>query len=277
MSRLLRKRSYTALMEMKPILDHINNCVETPGYVQNDPVQFMHVFDSKKDKEIAGFIAALMAWGRRDIVIRKTHELLESMNSRPYEYVMGYSPARADDFLNFKHRTFKPVDIHGIISALQRIYHTHEDFEEFWIKCYREADNNNRNFVSAFHYRFLSITNELAGRTRKHISDPGKNSPGKRLYMFLRWAVRKNSPVDTGIWNFITPAELLIPLDVHVARQSRRLGLLTRKSNDWTAVKELTNTFRLLDPDDPVRYDFALFGLGALGYSVPERFLLNKV
>jgi uncharacterized protein (TIGR02757 family) len=277
MSNHLRKRSYSKLMELKLVLDRINDQVETTGYIQDDPVQFMHAFETKKDREIAGFIAALMAWGRRDIVIRKTAELLERMDNRPFEYVMAYTPGRSDDFIGFKHRTFKQVDIHEILSALQKVYLTHADFEEFWLKCYRESKENNRNFVSDFHHKFLFITNELAGRTHKHISDPGNNSPGKRLYMFLRWAVRKNSPVDTGIWSFISPSELMIPLDVHVARQSRRLGLLSRRSNDWKAVKELTDTFRLLDPDDPVRYDYALFGLGALGYSVPDRFLLNSV
>lgn len=261
-------------MEIKPVLDRIIYQVETQEYINSDPVQFMHAFDLKKDREIAGFLASLMAWGRREIVIRKTDELLRRMDYSPYQYISAYSPGRSVDFRGFKHRTFKQADIHGIISALQQIYLTHKDFEEFWKGCYLEAKKTNRNFLSVFHNRFLSVTEELVSRTRKHVSDPEKNSPCKRLYMFLRWAIRKNSPVDTGIWEFIPPAELMIPLDVHVARQSRRLGLLTRKSNDWKAVNELTDTFRLLNPDDPSRYDYALFGIGAMGYSVPEKFIL---
>lgn len=277
MSHPLRKRSNTKLMELKPILDRINYQVEAPAYVQGDPVQFMHAFETKRDREIAGFLAGMMAWGRRDIVIRKTEDLLARMGNAPYQYVIDYSPVGIGDFTNFRHRTFKPIDIHGLLSALQIIYLNYEDFEAFWMECYEQAKKENRHFLSVFHYRFLSLSNELTGRTRKHVSNPEKNSPCKRLFMFLRWAIRKNSPVDTGIWNFISASELMIPLDVHVARQSRRLGLLSRKSNDWKAVEELTSALRLLNPEDPSRYDYALFGIGALGYSVPDRFLLNSV
>jgi uncharacterized protein (TIGR02757 family) len=277
MSNLLRRRSISKLIELKPVLDRINDQVEAPGYVQDDPVQFMHAFESKRDREIAGFLAGMMAWGRRDIVIRKTEQLLVRMGNTPYQYVLNYSPAGIGDFTDFRHRTYKPIDIHGLLSALQIIYRNYEDFEAFWMECYEQAKKENRHFLSVFHHRFLSLSNELTGRTRKHISNPEKNSPCKRLFMFLRWTIRKNSPVDAGIWSFIPASELMIPLDVHVARQSRRLGLLTRKSNDWKAVEELTRTFRLLSPHDPSRYDYALFGIGALGYTVPDRFLLNSI
>jgi len=271
----LRKHSYAALMEFKPVLDKVIDLVETQEYIDDDPVQFMHAYEEKNDREIAGFLASLMAWGRRDIVIRKTRELLGRMDYAPYQYVLCYTPERADDFRDFRHRTFKQSDIHGILSALRQIYLAHNDFEEFWKVCYSEAKKTNRIILSVFHNRFLSISEELAIRTRKHVSNPEKNSPCKRLYMFLRWAIRKDSPVDPGIWDFISPAELMIPLDVHVARQSRRLGLLTRRTNDWKAVKELTDTLRMLNPEDPARYDYALFGIGALGYSVPDKFFLN--
>jgi uncharacterized protein (TIGR02757 family) len=277
MKNPLRRRSLGALQELKPILDHINNQVESPEYVQHDPVQFMHAFEEKKDREIAGFLASILAWGRRDIVIDKTDDLLHRMGYDPYQYIIKYNPGRSADFRGFKHRTFKPIDIHGILSSLNVIYSRYDDFEHFWSACHRLAMSSGRDVVSVFHDSFLSISDEIASRTHKHISNPANNSPAKRLYMFLRWTIRKNSPVDTGIWNFIPASELLMPLDVHVARQSRRLGLLTRKSNDWKAVKELTDVFRLLDPDDPVRYDFALFGVGALGYELPKRFLLNAI
>jgi uncharacterized protein (TIGR02757 family) len=274
---MLRRRSFEKLMELKPFLDQINDQVESPGYIDHDPVQFMHAFESKEDREIAGFLAAMMAWGRRDIVIRKTDELLNRMGYEPFQYVKHYNKGTSQDFRGFKHRTFKEEDIHGILAALNIIYRHFNDFEAFWKDCYTNSGPSGQNVVSEFHRRFLSLSNDMMPRTHKHISNPANNSPAKRLFMFLRWTVRKNSPVDTGIWDFIPVSELMIPFDVHVARQSRRLGLLTRKSNDWKAVQELTDIFRLLDPADPVRYDYALFGIGALGYELPERFYLNAV
>lgn len=265
------------LRELKVLLDQIATEVETPAYVSDDPVQFIHAFEEKRDKEIAGFLAALMAWGRRDIVIRKTDDLLSRMNYELAAYVMHYSPARAEDFRTFRHRTFNQTDIHGFLSSLHCIYSEYEDFEAFWISCSREAHATDRPLLSVFHDRFLSLTPEFALRSRKHISTPESGSPCKRLNMFLRWAVRKQSPVDAGIWNLLPESELLVPLDVHVARQSRRLGLLTRRSNDWKAVLELTDVFRYMDPEDPSKYDFALFGLGALGHSLPPQFHLNAV
>lgn len=273
----LRKRSKKKLMELKPLLDRINDQVESPEYIRHDPVQFMHAFDSKQDREIAGFLAAMMAWGRRDIVISKTEELLQRMGNQPYRYVLGYSPFRISDFNGFRHRTFKPIDIHGLLSTLHVIYNSMDDFESFWRDCYDHSPIQNGNLLSCFHHRFMALSVEMAPRTRKHISDPLKKSTAKRLCMYLRWTVRKNSPVDAGIWNFINPSDLMIPLDVHVARQSRQLGLLTRKSNDWKAVVQLTSILRKLNPGDPARYDYSLFGLGALGYNLPDRFKLNAV
>ncbi len=277
MNNRLRSRSLEKLLELKPWLDHIVEKVESPGYIEYDPVQFMHAFESKRDREIAGFLASMMAWGRRDIVIQKTDDLLKRMDYDPYNYITQYNAGRASDFDGFKHRTFKPVDIHGILSSLSVVYQKFQDFESFWKDCHKYAVESGCTVVTVFHNRFLILSNEILPRTHKHISNPANKSPAKRLYMFLRWTIRKNSPVDTGIWNFLPESELMIPLDVHVARQSRRLGLLTRKSNDWKAVKELTDTFRLLDPDDPVRYDFALFGIGALGYKLPKKYYLNAV
>lgn len=273
----LRKRSRKTLLELKPFLDDLNERIETPEYIHSDPVQFMHVFESKKDQEIAGFLSALLAWGRRDIVCRKIEELIRRMEYSPARFVENYNPSMAGTFRGFKHRTFKAVDIHGFISALQQIYLSHEDMEAFWEECLTDSRHQNRALISVFHQRFLSLTPEIQSRSHKHISDPEKNSSCKRINMFLRWALRKKSRVDPGIWNFLSPAELMIPLDVHVARQARRFGLLTRRYNDWKAVCELTQQLQILDPSDPSRYDFALFGLGALGYRLPVRFKLNPV
>ncbi len=264
-------------MELKPYLDRINDLVEEPGYIENDPVQFMHAFTAKHDIEIAGFLAANMAWGRRDIVIAKTDELLRRMEYRPYEFVMGYDQNRFSALKGFKHRTFKPIDLHGIIKALQAVYHRHGDFEAFWKSCSEEARRQQRPLLALFYERFTGAGDDFAMRTHKHFSNPENGSPCKRLYMYLRWTVRKGSPVDPGIWDFIDPAELRVPFDVHVARQARRYGLVTRRTNDWKTVEQLTATLAKMNPSDPSRYDYALFGIGALGYELPPKFILNRV
>lgn len=273
----LRKRSLSALLELKPFLDEINKRVETRNYIPHDPVQFLHAFTNKKDIEIAGFFAATMAWGRRDIVISKVNDLLRRFNYQPYEFIMSYQQSDFSSLRGFKHRTFKPIDIHGLISGLKYIYGHFEDLEEFFAHSLKESEKQNRHFLSVFRERFFELSYDSANRTKKHISDPEKGSTCKRLYMYLRWMIRKNSPVDLGIWEFISPAELQIPFDVHVARQSRRYGLITRKSNDLKTVNELTNTLKRININDPAVYDYALFGIGALGYSIPKRFILNRV
>lgn len=273
----LRKRSREKLLELKPFLDNLNDRIEIPEYIHSDPVQFMHAFDSKKDREIIGFLSALLAWGRRDIVCQKIEDLLQRMDYQPTRFVVSYNGSMADAFRGFKHRTFKAVDIHGLISALQQIYLNYADFESFWEECLIEAKKQHRELISVFHQRFLHLTPEILSRTHKHVSNPEKNSSCKRINMFLRWTIRNKSRVDPGIWNFLDPADLMIPLDVHVARQARRFGLLTRTYNDWKAVCELTEQLRILNPKDPSRYDYALFGLGALDFSLPDRFKLNPV
>lgn len=276
-SPALRKRSRKALFQLKPILDKINDRVEQPDYIPLDPVQFMHAFEKKRDREIAGFLAATMAWGRRDIVVSKVDDLLQRMDYAPYDFVMNYDQQMYGRLRAFKHRTFKPIDIHGLILTLREIYKSYPDFELFWKECYDSGKEQERPFLAIFNERFFSFSPDLAERTRKHVSNPENGSPCKRLYMFLRWTIRKNSPVDPGIWSFMPPSELLIPLDVHVARQARKFGLLTRRSNDWKTVNQLTNTLSVLNPDDPARYDYALFGIGALDYDLPIKYHLNKV
>jgi uncharacterized protein (TIGR02757 family) len=276
-STRLRKRSLKTLYELKPYLDKINCEVEETGYIENDPVRFMHAFSGKKDMEIAGFLAATMAWGRRDIVIAKVDELLERMDYSPHEFISEYTLSQFSRFKSFRHRTLKPIDIHGLIMGLQQIYSEYDDFEAFWKMCYESGLEQNRPFLAIFHEEFFRRSSDLEVRTHKHISNPEKGSTCKRLSMFLRWTIRKNSPVDTGIWSFLNPSDLLVPFDVHVARQARRYGLLSRRTNDWKSVNELTATLAILNPEDPTRYDYALFGIGALGYKLPKKFLLNRV
>lgn len=273
----LRSRTPHGLRALKPYLDEINDAVEQPEYIASDPVQFMHAFTDKRDIEIAGFLAATMAWGRRDIVNKKVEELLKRIDFEPYGFVRTYDGSEFSRFRGFRHRTFKPIDIHGLLLALSEVYRRYEDFEAFWRFCLEEAERDFRPVFSVFREQFFGLSSDLARRTQKHVSDPEKGSPAKRLCMFLRWACRHQSPVDPGIWTLFKPSELLIPLDVHVSRQSRIFGLLTRKSNDWKAVRELTETLKIMNPDDPSRYDYALFGIGALGYDLPGRFILNRV
>lgn len=273
----LRKRSLESLFELKAYLDRLNDSVEKSDYIESDPVQFIHAFENKKDIEIAGFLAAMMAWGRRDIVISKVENLLQRMNYRPFEFISQYGQDNFSSLEGYKHRTFKAIDIHGVICALQKVYQDYEDLEEFWSECYQTGKREDRPALAVFHEKIFGLTTELKNRTRKHLSNPENGSTCKRLCMYLRWMTRKNSAVDIGIWDFMEPSELQIPFDVHVARQARRYGLLTRRSNDWKSVNELTDTLKLMNPIDPARYDFALFGLGALGLTLPKRFLLNKI
>jgi len=258
-----RPLSKKKLLELKPKLDALVQKIEQPDFIDNDPIQFMYAFENKNDREIAGFFAAIMAWGRRDIVINKVDDLLHRMDYKPAEFILNFSEADAEKLEGFKHRTFKPIDIYWIIKTLQSILKEHHTFEAFWEMCYRKAQDQNRELIAVFHEEFFAIHPEIPQRTRKHISNPEKNSSAKRLNMYLRWCIR-GGPVDLGIMTFMNPSELKIPLDVHVARQARKLGLLKRKQNDWKAVTELNKNLQILDPEDPAKYDFALFGSGVL-------------
>ncbi len=251
------------ILALKPHLDELVTKYDQKGFIDNDPIQFMHGFSEKRDQELAGFFAAIMAWGRRDIVIAKVDDLLNRMNYRPYEFIINFSESDSEQFSGFKHRTFKPEDIYWLIRAFQSILEKHQSFEGFWKACYDTSKKEERELMAIFHEQFFSFHPETPQRSRKHISNPEKNSACKRLYMYLRWCIRK-SEVDLGIMNFMPPSELKIPLDVHVGTQARKLGLLKRKQNDWKAVLELNEKLELLDTKDPAKYDFALFGSGVL-------------
>jgi len=271
--KLLSKKK---LLELKPILDHIVEDVEVQEFIESDPIQFMHAFEEKNDKELAGFLAAIMAWGRRDIVIAKVDDLLNRMNYRPSEFIQNFSDSEADLLDGFKHRTFKPEDIYWMIKALQTAIKEYESFEGFWADCYQQSKIENRELIAIFHQRFFEFHPETPQRSRKHIANPEKNSSAKRLYMYLRWCIRK-SVVDIGSMNFMSPSELKIPLDVHVARQARALGMLSRTQNDWKSVLELNEKLRILDPDDPAKYDYALFGMGIRPDLVNKKFYINPL
>ncbi|MEO1021753.1 MAG: TIGR02757 family protein [Bacteroidota bacterium] len=275
MSKKLKTLSKPRLLKLKPFLDDLVSQIEQPGYIDDDPVQFMHAFPEVADQELAGFFAAIMAWGRRDIVNAKVEDLLTRMNYKPSEFIGNFSDLDARHLEGFKHRTFKPEDMYWLIKGLAAILQQHNTFESFWDDCNNQAGSQKRELIAVFHERFFELHPETPQRTRKHLSNPEKNSSAKRLYMFLRWCIRK-STVDTGIWNFLPPSALNVPLDVHVARQARILGLLSRHQNDWKSVVELTGRLRIMDPEDPVKYDFALFGVGVLGQKIPPEFIVNQ-
>ena len=260
-------RSY--LFALKPYLDRLGREVEVSDYIASDPILFMHAFEEKEDQLLAGFFASLMAWGRRDVVIDKTRQLLELMENMPYQFILNFNEARHNAFDSFKHRTFKPVDIYWLVTILHRILKRHGSFSEFWGHAHTEALKKDEELLDTFNREFFALAPEAAARTHKHISAPSKNSSCKRLCLFLRWAVRRASAVDLGLMEFIGPGQLHIPLDVHVARNARELGLLTRVSNDWKAVTELTAVLKTLYPDDPSFYDYALFGMGIYPERVP--------
>jgi uncharacterized protein (TIGR02757 family) len=272
----LKILSNKKLVALKPYLDKVIELVEVPSYIETDPIQFIHASEQKNDQELAGFFAAIMAWGRRDIVIAKVDDLLNRMNYRPAEFIQNFSHADADVLVGFKHRTFKPEDIYWMVRALQSAIITFGTFEGFWSDCYHQSKKEGRELMAVFHQRFFEFHPETPNRSRKHIANPEKNSSAKRLYMYLRWCIRK-SVVDVGTMRFMPPSELKIPLDVHVARQARALGLLSRYQNDWKSVLELQEKLIVLDPDDPSKYDYALFGLGIRPELVDRTFYINSL
>lgn len=229
-------------------------------FIQSDPVQVPHMFSRKEDIEIAAFLTATIAWGKRQSIISKAQQLMQLMQGRPYQFITTFDGEDLDPFLAFVHRTFNGFDCIYFLQSLRHIYIEKGGLEEIFMEGYLR---NRRVFdgLSSFRNQFLSRVDP--GSTKKHISDVTSGSAAKRLNMFLRWMVRKDkNGVDFGIWRGISPADLMVPLDVHSGSTARKLGLLQRKQNDWLAVEELTGRLREFDPDDPVRYDYALFGLG---------------
>ena len=273
--RALTPISDQQLRRLHPYLDEVADRVEQPDYIETDPIRFLYDYRDREDRLLAGFFAALLAWGRRDIVIRKVDDLLRRMDYRPSDYIRKFSDADADRLTGFKHRTFKPEDIYWLITLLQQLLYRFGDFESFWDHCYQLSLRLNRELISVFHEQFLRQHPQVPQRLTKHVADSEKNSSCKRLYLYLRWTIRSNSHVDTGLMNFMSPARLMIPLDTHVARYARVLGLLTRRQNDWKAVCEVTERLRELNPPDPSRYDYSLFGIGVRGYEIPPEFVIN--
>ena len=249
-----------------------------PAFIEYDPISIPHRFTKKEDVEIAAFLVSSIAWGNRKGIISSGMRLMHLMDNQPADFVRNFSEADLGRFRRFVHRTFQPVDLEYFLFALKNIYLHHGGMEKVFTGsrpaglqsggCHNlgfvhdEPQGDVKACILRFRDVFFSLPHPL--RTRKHLSDPSAGSAAKRVNMFLRWMVRNDGAgVDFGLWTGISAAELMCPLDVHSARVARRLGLLSRKQNDWKAVVELTANLRRLDPADPVKYDYALFGLGA--------------
>ncbi|MFM7628558.1 MAG: TIGR02757 family protein [Algoriphagus sp.] len=233
-----------------------------PSFIEYDPISIPHMFSKKQDIEISGFFAAILAWGQRKTILKKCKELMELMGNSPYEFILYHQEKDLKPFVYFKHRTFNEVDTLYFIHFLSWFYKSHSSLEEAFHAPQSGDPNAMQSILIHFQNLFFSLEH-APKRTKKHISSPATNSACKRLNMFLRWMVRKDlQGVDFGIWNKIQPSQLICPCDLHVDRVGRKLGLITRKQTDWLTALELTEALRKFDPLDPVKFDFALFGLG---------------
>lgn len=252
--------SFAAMnMELKSFLEEKYLHYNTTAFIANDPIAVPHYFKQKEDIEISGFITAILAWGQRKTILNKAFELVQAMENEPYNFLFHAKEGDLLRFQHFKHRTFNGEDCIGILSGLQMIYRHYGGLEAVISSGFEKegafrAIEDLRNLLFSFPH---------LKRTEKHIAQPSKGSAAKRINMFLRWMVRKDAfGVDFGIWNSISPSQLICPLDVHSARSARMLGLLTRPETNWRAAEELTENLKAFDPIDPVKYDFALFGMG---------------
>lgn len=246
-------------LELKEFLDEKVIQYNNQDFIESDPVQIPHLFTRKEDIEIAGFLSATIAWGNRKMIIKNSYRMMELMGNSPYDFVMSHRENDLERFESFVHRTFNGQDFASFIRSLQHIYKNHNGLEGVFTK--HQETNSMQKSIHEFKKIFFEI--DHLTRTQKHISDPLNNSAAKRINMYLRWMVRQDTKgVDLGIWKNISPAKLSCPLDVHSGNVARKLGLLSRKQNDGKALAELDLNLRKLNPNDPVKYDFALFGLG---------------
>ncbi|WP_421762880.1 TIGR02757 family protein [Ekhidna sp.] len=247
--------------ELKSFLDFKVAEYNQPGFIPNDPVCIPHEFAQKQDIEIAGLIAAVFAWGQRKTIINKSREFLGMMGHEPHRFVMECSDQDVKPFQDFKHRTFNGTDALYFIHFFKWFYSHHSSLEEAFLGSLdRETGMEAR--LTHFFELFFSLPDHPK-RTYKHIPNPSRKSACKRINMFLRWMARQDDKgVDFGIWDSIKPSQLICPCDLHVDRVARKLGLITRKQTDWQTAIELTKNLKKLDTEDPVKYDFALFGLG---------------
>lgn len=244
---------------IKKYLDNAYKQFNQPGFIPNDPISIPHKFTKKEDIEIAGFISATLAWGNRKAIISSANKFMDLMENSPADFIANHSEKERQNFSNFVYRTFQTDDTLGFLSSLQNIYKNLGGLENIFTEGF--AKGGAFEAINHFHETFFSVP--MMQRTRKHVAYPAGGSAAKRINMYLRWMVRDDeNGVDFGLWKKIDKKELMCPLDVHSGNSARKIGLLTRKQNDWKAVVELTENLKLYDKNDPVKYDFALFGMG---------------
>ncbi len=249
--------------EIKAFLDEKVSLFNRPGFIELDPVSIPHLFSKKEDIEIAGFLAATIAWGQRPTILRNAKKLMQWMDNAPHDFICHFEEDDLKPFRHFVHRTFNGTDCVYFLQSLQNIYRNHGGLSEIFTKPLRKEHTDVKHAIVFCRQKFFEL--EHLKRTEQHFSNPDEGAACKRLNMFLRWMVRRDKGgVDFGIWRNIQPSLLMCPLDVHSGRIARKFGLLKRKQNDWKAVQELTTMLQQFDPSDPVKYDFALFGLGAI-------------
>jgi len=247
---------------IKDFLDEKVAQFNRPNFIELDPISIPHRFTKKQDIEIAGFFAAILAWGQRKTILNKCNELLECMDNAPHDFMVNHTDGDLKAVLGFKHRTFNEVDTLYFIHFLSWFYRHQDSLEKAFLIGQTGAVDSMESMLTQFQRHFFSLE-DAPSRTKKHISSPATRSACKRINMYLRWMVRQDQQgVDFGIWKQISPAQLICPCDLHVDRVGRKLGLITRKQTDWYTAVELTQVLRSFDPLDPVKYDFALFGLG---------------
>ena len=245
--------------ELKEFLDTKVDFYNSPKFIESDPIQIPHNFSLKEDIEISAFLTATISWGNRKSIINNANRMMSLLDKAPFDFVMNHRDQDLKKLLTFVHRTFNGADLIQFIKSLRHIYEHHDGLERLFLK--HAKTTSLQPAIHEFKSVFFEI--EHLERTKKHISDPLKNSAAKRINMFLRWMVRDDkSGVDFGKWKTIDPSQLSCPLDVHSGNVARKLGLLKRKQNDAKAVLELDKSLRKMDSSDPVKYDFALFGLG---------------
>jgi uncharacterized protein (TIGR02757 family) len=245
--------------QLKVFFDEKVQLYSCQSFIPSDPVSIPHLFTKQQDIEIAGFFAAIFSWGNRTTIINKSRELLNLMDMSPYQFCLDPTPSALRSMKDFKHRTFNADDLYYFIHFFQQHYQQHDSLETAFLSGLNAEDATIENGLKSFREYFFSFAH--LKRTEKHIASPVQQSACKRINMFLRWMVRKDA-VDFGLWQAIKPSQLVCPLDLHVFRVAKKLGLITRPQPDWLAAAELTQHLRVLDAEDPVKYDFALFSLG---------------
>jgi uncharacterized protein (TIGR02757 family) len=249
---------------LKDFLDAKVAQYNRPAFIEDDPIAIPHRYEKREDIEIAGLFAAVLAWGRRGVAIRKCQELLDRMDDAPHAFIIDHQPADLQRLSSFKHRTFNGTDALYFVRFLRHCYQQYTSLEELFLQGMSLKDTSVESGLVYFHRVFFSLPYHPV-RTRKHIATPANRAACKRMNMFLRWMVRKDhGGVDFGLWQNIQPNQLICPCDVHVGRVARKLGLLRCKTIDWQVAKVLTKQLSTFCPEDPVKYDFALFGLGIM-------------